>query len=235
MNSFFAPAPFERFNLSRQAMGQSCPIGELAMRLPNGQIVCSKASLPSGMFVPSAGHDGNVAYGMGQAGLPAPYLTQIERDQILAQITDAKGKAKPVEAMIAWSTSNDPGLNRYFGMDASRFNTMLGIVAPLYPTVSDLADRLAQTDAEYWYRPSDDEMAQVKQWILGVNELYKIMAAHPTPAAPLPPGTQPAPNLATALAKNGALTSSGLQMNEILIGVGLLAAAGALAYAVLKT
>jgi len=34
---------------------------------------------------------------------------------------------------------------------------------------------------------SDDEMAQVKQWILGVNELYKIMAAHPTPAAPLQP------------------------------------------------
>lgn len=235
MNSLFAPAPFDRFNLKKQAMGQNCPPGTLLMN-NNGNITCVPYSPPSGMFMPSSGQQGNVGYGssMGQPG-PTPYLTQAERDQLVSQIQDALSKVTPLEAFITWSTPNDPGLKKYLGLDSTRFFTQGNIISGLYPTVSSIYERLMDTDAESWYRPSDSETAEVKQWLIGVNEMYKVLQAHPVPASPLLPGAKPPPPILavpTLQAGGGALTS-GISTSTILIGAGLLAAVGIFGYAML--
>jgi N-acetyl-gamma-glutamylphosphate reductase len=72
--------------------------------------------------------------------------------------------------------------------------TLAGVVTPLYPTVKDIGDRLEDSDAESWWRPSDEEMAAVKQWVVGVNEMYKIISNHKASFVAAP-GTVPPPSV----------------------------------------
>ncbi len=194
MKSMFSNANFARYDLGAHVLGQlSCPTGQTPMR-QNGRVVCVPYSPPSGMFMPQV-PGSSIAYGsMGQAGMPEPYLTQQERDQILLDIETATSKVKPIDNLMNWATANDPGLKKYLGSEASRFMTLAGVVAPLYPTVKDIQDRLQDTDAESWYRPSDDETAQVRQWTVGVNEMYKIISNHKANFTPAP-GTVPPPSV----------------------------------------
>jgi len=193
VRTLFQNAAFARFELGSHALGQAaCPVGTAPMSR-NGRVECVEFSPPSGMFQPN-GPVKSVAYGsLGQAGIPTPYLTQEERDKMLLDIQGAQAKVGPIDRLRNWGTANDPGLKKYLGNDAARFNTLVGVVTPLYQTVSDIATRLADTDAESWWRPSDEETAAVRQWVINVGELYKIIQNHKaniyTPAA----GTQPPP------------------------------------------
>lgn len=193
--SMFSNASFARFDLGAHALGQlSCPVGQAPMKQQNGKIVCMPYSPPSGMFVPQVPGTG-IAYGsMGQAGMPDPYLTQEERDRMLLDIQSATSKVKPIDNLMNWGAANDPGLKKYLGSEASRFMTLAGVVSPLYPTVKDIGDRLADADGESWWRPSDQEMAAVKQWVVGVNEMYRIISNHKA-SFTAAPGTVPPPSV----------------------------------------
>jgi hypothetical protein len=188
----------------------------------SGKIVCVPYSPPSGMFMPQ-GPAKTIAYGsMGQAGVPEPYLTQAERDDLLLDIQSAVSKVKPIDNLRTWSNTNDPGLKKYLGTDAARFNTLVGVITPLYPTVSDIATRLADTDAESWYRPSDEEMATVRQWATDVNELYKIIQNHKASFVAAA-GTQPLPSVTVeAPAPTGISTENLVVGGAVAIGLGLL-------------
>lgn len=163
--------------------------------------------------------------------MPEPYLTQAERDRLLAEIRTAKSKLKPIDDLMAWSGDNDPGLHKYLGMDATRFSALTNSIAPLYATLSEVEDRLAETDAEYWYRPSDQELAHVRQWTTGVNEMYKLMEKH-RPQTYIPePGTKPPPisvtqPLSISPIPTGVLTTENVLVGgAVAVGLGLLVAA----------
>lgn len=167
--------------------------------------------------------------GLGQ--MTDPYLTQAERDRLLAEIRTAMGKLKPIDDLMAWSGDNDPGLSRYLGMDATRWSALTNSIAPLYPTVSEVEGRLAETDAEYWYRPSDQELAQVKQWTTGVNQMYALIEKHRPQAYVPQPGTKPPPLSVTQAQPLTPTGGTGITTQNILIGgavavgLGLLVAA----------
>lgn len=156
-----------------------------------------------------------------------PYFSQAERDKWLIDIQSAQSKVKPIDDLFVWSQDNDPGLQKYLGTDASRFRVLSGSIAPLYPTVRDLADRLAQSDAEYWYRPTDAEIAQVKQWVTGINEMYKIFQAHKAVPYTPAPGTKPPPATAPMPVPAGI----GVSGQDLLIGGAVVAGLGILALA----
>jgi hypothetical protein len=183
---------------------------------------------------------GNVAYGMaGRMGqMEDPYLTQVERDKLMAEIQAAVKVVKPLDDMIAWSADNDPQLKNMLGSDWTRFWALSNSIAPLYATVEEVADRMAQTDAEYWYRPRAEEFAAVKQWTTGVQEMYKILMAHKTPAKPLPVTSKPPPpttpaGVVTTMPKGGALTSTGPSTLEYVVAGGAAIGLGVLLYAIL--
>lgn len=225
MRSMFSNATFSRFDLGKHVLGQgSCPVGQMPMNT-NGKITCVPFSPPSGMFMP-AGPATSVAYGMGQAGMPDPYLTQAERDQMLLDIQSAISKAAPIDRLNTWAAVNDPGLKKYLGTDASRYNTLMGSISSFFPTVKDIGDRLADTDGESWWRPSPEEMAQVKQWTVGVNEMYKIIQNHKANLYTPPPGMAPLPNLDVAgPAPTGISTQTLVVGGAVAAGVALLVAA----------
>lgn len=224
MRSLFTNAPFARFDLGRHALGQaSCPIGQLPM-IQNGRIVCVPYSPPSGMFRPQ-GPSGGVGYGpaMGQKGLPDPYLTQAERDKLLLDIQSATSKIAPLQKLVDWSENNDPGLSRYFGSGASRFFTLADSIMPIKSDVDTIQTRLADTDAESWWRPSDQEYAQIQQYTTGLNEMWKMYQAHkaipfvPAPGTERPPAFGP-----EASAQRGISTKTILVGGAVAIGLGLL-------------
>lgn len=227
MRSMFSNASFSRFDLGRHILGQAnCPTGQMPMN-QNGRIVCVPFSPPSGMFMPM-GPSTSVAYGMGQAGMQDPYLTQAERDQLLLDIQTAVSKTGTIDKLNAWGAANDPGLKKYLARDASRYNTLMNSIASLFPTVRDLGERLADMDGESWWRPSTEEMAQVKQWVVGVTEMFKIIQNHKANPYAAPPGTQPPPSLEIA-----APEPTGISTQNLLVG-GAVAAGIALLVAVLS-
>jgi hypothetical protein len=237
MRTLYTAAPFSRFDLGQHALGQQqpCPVGTLPMRYPNGAVVCAKASPGSGMFMaPSAG--GNVGYGPAMGQIQDPYLTQTERDKLLAQIDEAVKKVKPLDDMIVWSMDNDPQLKNMLGSDHTRFWALSNSIAPLYKDVKSVGDRLKETDAEAWYRPDAEELASIKQWVTGVNEMYKILQAHQTPVTPHRLTSTPPPSIALAptaatMPKGGALTSTGTSTTEYLVAGGVAIGLGTLLYA----
>lgn len=243
MKTLYVASPFSRFELGQQIAiaippPDACKIGEIALRMPNGAIVCSKSSPASSMFMPVAPGVGNVGYGPSMGQMEDPYLTQTERDAILAQIDAAVKNIKPLDDMIVWSSDNDPKLKNMLGSDYTRFWALSNSIAPLYGTVEDLGTRLREVDAEAWYRPGADELAAVKQWTIGVNEMYKILQAHKTPAKPLPLTSKPPPSIAptqvvTAMPKGGTLTSTGPTTTEYLVATGLAVGIGTVLYALL--
>lgn len=213
MRSMFSNASFARFDLGAHALGQaSCPTGQTPMKQQNGKIICMPYSPPSGMFMPQ-GPSQSIAYGsMGQAGMPEPYLTQEERDTMLLNIESATSKVKPIDNLMNWGAANDPGLKKYLGSEASRFMTLAGVITPLYPTVKDIHDRLQDSDAESWWRPSDEETAAVRQWTVGVNEMYKIISNHKASFVAAP-GTVPPPSVEIA-----APVQPGIPTKNLVIG-----------------
>jgi hypothetical protein len=208
-------------------------MGQIPMN-QNGRIVCVPYSPPSGMFMPM-GPSKSIAYGMGQ--MTAPYLTQAERDKLLLEIQGAMSKVRPIDDLFVWSVDNDPGLKKYLGQDASRFMALSNSIAPLYPSVEAVANRLADTDAENWYVPDAEEYAAIKQWATGINEMFKLMQAHRALPYTPPVGTKPPPTTAptgvvkasgTPTAPTGAAgisTETMLIGGAVAIGLGLLVAA----------
>lgn len=226
MRSMFNSAPFSRFDLGRHVLGQvRCPGGQMPM-VENGQVTCVPIKSPSEMLMPPP----TFGYGPAMGQMQDPYLTQAERDKLLADIRSAVAQTKAIDDLLVWSGENDPGLKKYFGMDATRFLALTNSIAPLYPTVRDLSERLAETDAEYWYRPSDQELAQVKQWVTGVNEMTKLVdrrrgqpyTAAPGTTPPPAPILQPAAGLAPA---GGVSTQDILVGGAVAVGLGLLISA----------
>jgi hypothetical protein len=126
-------------------------------------------------------------------------------------------KTKPIDDLMVWGGNNDPGLKKYLGPDASRFSALTNSIAPLYPTVSDVADRLADPDAESWYTPSADEYAAIKQWTTGINEMFKLIQSHKALSYTPAPGTKPPPSL-TPGAPVAAANTGGISTENILIG-----------------
>jgi len=233
MRSVFGNAPFTRFDLGEHVLGQSapCPIGQIAVSR-DGKVTCIPFSPPSGMFMPQGpvgnfpgGPPTNIGYGsMGQAGMPDPYLTQAQRDKLLLDIQSAVSKTKTIDTLMNWSTANDPGLKKYLGLDASRFNTLANKITPLYETVDAVGSRLADTDAEGWWTPSDQEAAEIRQWTVGVNEMYKIIQNHK--ALPYTPayGTKPPPDLSPGTPETGISKDTLMIGGAVAVGIGLLVA-----------
>lgn len=219
MRSMFSNASFARFDLGAHALGQlSCPVGTTPMKQRNGHIICMPFSPPSGMFMPQ-GPGTSIAYGMGQAGMPDPYLTQEERDKMLLDIQAATSKVKPIDNLMNWAAVNDPGLKKYLGAEASRFMTLAGVITPRYPTVKDIGDRLEDADAENWWRPSDEEMAAVRQWVVGVNEMYKIISNHKA-SFTAAPGAVPPPSVEIVPAVKEGISTENLVIGGV-VAVGL--------------
>lgn len=223
MRSVFGNAPFTRFDLGEHILGQSCPIGQLPVSR-NGKITCIPFSPPSSMFMPQ-GPASSVGYGMGQAGMPDPYLTQPQRDKLLLDIQSAVSKTKTIDTLMNWSAANDPGLKKYLGIEASRFNTLASSITPLYETVDAVGSRLADTGAESWWTPSNEEYAAIRQWTTGVNEMFKIIQNHK--ALPYTPayGTKPPPDLSPGTPETGISKDTLMIGGAVAIGIGLLVAA----------
>lgn len=188
MKTFFAPAPFSRFDLGRHV--------RVAPRL--GQMV-------------------------------DPYLSDAERIQLVAQIDAALARVKPIEDILAWSGDNDPGLKIYLGQDATRFYALSNSIAPLYPSVEQVYERLTDTDAENWFRPNDEEYAAIRQWTTGINEMYRILQNRRTGPLQLAPGTKPPPTLTPTAPQ---LISRGPSTNDILIAGGIALGLGVLISAI---
>lgn len=234
-----------------------------------GQSKCVPYSAPSGMIGPQAtptvstqvppayptGRSFEVGpyYGWRKNGglgqMQDPYFTLAERNKILFDYKVAMSYTKSIDDLLAWSGDNDPGLRVTLGPDSTRFSALTNSIAPLYPTVKEMMDRLSESDAEYWYRSSDEEMASLKQWLTGVAEMYKIVIAHrpqPLTLAPgmaAPPGfTNTTPATATQVIRvdqNGqqlpvSVAGGGnkLATRDILLGGGLALGLGLLIYAI---
>lgn len=156
-----------------------------------------------------------------------PYLSLAEKDELLGRIQEAVKLTKPIDDIMSWSGDNDPGLKSYLGLDSTRFFALSNSIADLYPTVSDVGQRLQEKDAEYWFRPSAEELAAIKQWTTGVTEMYKLLDKKkaqvytPAPGMKVPPSILPA--------ATGRL-SSGPSTTEILIGGGLAVGLGVVLY-----
>jgi hypothetical protein len=232
----FNSAPFSRFDLGRHILGQAqCPAGTIPL-LQNNKVVCVEGFAPGSMMttgdpnpqmqVPSVLPTTTM---MGQAD---PYLTQPERDKLLADIRNAVSQTKAIDDLLIWSGQNDPGLKKYLGMDSTRFSALLNSISPLYPTVSEIATRLAESDAEYWYRPSDQELAQVKQWIVGVSEMTKLIDKRRGQPYTAAPGTMPPPASVTQPAV-AAPSATGVSTQDLLIGGAVAVGLGLLLSAVL--
>lgn len=170
--------------------------------------------------------------GVGQKALgqmEAPYYSDRERAQLLEELNAALAKVKPIEDLFAWSSNNDPGLVKYFGIDATRFRTLSNTIAPLYQTVRDLKERLENTDAEYWYKANADELAKVKQWVTGISEMYKMIQSRKVVDYTPAPGTAAPPPSVQAVPSAGGI--AGISTETLLIGGGALVAVGLIAAA----
>lgn len=227
MRSLFNNAPFTRFDLGRHALSQaSCPIGQIPMT-QDGRTVCVPYSPPSGMFRPQ-GPFGGVGYGpaMGQAGMSDPYLTQAERDKLLLDIQSATSKIAPLQKLIDWSANNDPGLARYLGADASRFFSLTDSIMPIKSDVDAIQTRLADTDAENWWRPSDQEYAQIKQYTTALDGMWKIYQMHKAIPFAGTPGSVPPPALTAGGPVEGRISTETILVGgAVVVGLGLLISA----------
>lgn len=118
----------------------------------------------------------NPSIHLGQgADLP---MSEAERNAILAQIDDGLSKVGVIDDLIAWSASNDPNLQRTLGADAARFFRISNEIAPLFPMVQALYDRLSSEDATDWVILDPDELPAVEDWTRGIADMYAIYTAH---------------------------------------------------------
>jgi len=182
-----------------------------------------------------------------------PTLAYDERNAIVNQISLALDKVPPIDDLIAYSGEYDRDLRKTLGSDASRFFALSNSIAPLFPMVNDVLFRMSDPEPAMWTIPTAEEAAAVKQWTMGVNEMYKIYLAHKdlplvlAPGVPAPPGftrtseapaTQavpaqptptpvPAPTRAPATVAPGA-PKKGIGTKEILLGGGVAVGLGVL-------
>lgn len=167
-----------------------------------------------------------------------PYVSELDRNRFVSQISAAIDKVKPIEDLIVWSQDNDPGLRKTLGADASRFFSLSNSIGPLYKaSVAPVYERMRETDAEFWYAPSDQEYRDINTWVTGINEMDRIYQSHraapmpePTPEIPRPaprPGAMPT----TAQAPAGPMIL-GIPQNQFLVGSGLAVGLGILIYAI---
>lgn len=139
--------------------------------------------------------------------------TTIDGNAYLAQINDATNKMLSVQNWV----SAHPNYMTQLGADASRFQAMYTQAPTAYDTVTDVSQRISASDPGAWQITSIEKQ-QVDGWIAVMNELAKIVAAHPdsglTPGAgfpnvqltPVKPGT-PAPAGAAAVpARSGGVS-----------------------------
>lgn len=162
-----------------------------------------------------------------------PYLTQAERDKLLADIRSAVAQTKAIDDLLVWSGENEAGFRKFLGPDATRFFALTNSIAPLYPTVRDLSERLSETDAEFWYRPSDQELAQVKQWVTGVNEMTKLIERRRTQPYTAAPGEKPPPISVTQPMQPLPTRVEGISTQDVLVGGAVALGLGILLSAIL--
>lgn len=158
-----------------------------------------------------------------------PFLPQAQRDTILLDIQAAMAKTKPLEDLIAWSGDNDPGLRKYLGSDATRFLALSNSIAPLYGIVEMVQTRLSDPDPDYWL-VADEDLAAVKQWTTGINQMNLILNNRKVVPYTVPPGTKPLPpTVTTATASlpgaTGLSTQDFLVGGAVALGLGILIAA----------
>lgn len=240
-------------------LGQSapCPPGQVGYMGPDG-VRCTSA--PSGMIDPygrastvpglrtfEAGpwYGGNAASGtrlsgrLGDEGVET--MTPPDREAMLAAITDALNKVPELDDLIAYSGDYDTNLARTLGSDATRFFALSNSIAPLYPKVTTVLDRLYEPEPAMWTVPTASEAAAVRQWVTGINEMYKIYISHKNQPlqvpeeVPAPPGfTHTArPSTPTVITRTEpAKTSKAISTETLLIGGGIAAGLGLLVYLV---
>jgi hypothetical protein len=183
-----------------------------------------------------------------------PTLTYDERNLLVEQISAALDKVPPIDDLISYSGEYDRDLKKTLGTDASRFFALSNTIAPVFPRVNDVLFRMSYSEPAMWTVLTTEELASVKQWTTGVNEMYNIYLAHKdlplvlAPGVPAPPGftrtseapaTQvvPAPSPTPAPAPTaprpatiapGAPSKKGFGTQELLIGCGVAVGLGVL-------
>lgn len=100
--------------------------------------------------------------------------TTIDGNAYIAQINDAMNKMQSVQAWV----SAHPNYMAQLGSDASRFQAMYTQAPTAYDTVTDVYQRISTNDPAAWQITSVEKQ-QVDGWVQVMNELAKIVAAHP--------------------------------------------------------
>jgi hypothetical protein len=237
-------------------MGQQalCPPGQIPYG-PPGRVQCTQAGAfaSSPTSVPNrrtfevgpwwaASHSGMAGARMGDET-----LSPTDRDALLQVINAASEKVPALDSLVSYSNDYDRNLTRALGTDATRFFALSNSIAPLYPTVQAVLDRMYEPEPALWATPTADEAAAVRQWTTGVNEMYKIFVAHKDVPLVLPPNI-PAPpgftNTSTAPATQRIVvepmtygpttppTENVLSTQNLLLGGGIAVAFGILLYAI---
>lgn len=235
-------------------MGQQqalCPPGQIPYG-PPGRVQCAQAGAfaSSPTSVPSrrtfeVGPWWTASRGMSGAYMGQETLSPPDRDAILQAINAASEKIPALDDLVSYSNDYDRNLLRTLGTDASRFFALSNSIAPLYPTVQAVLDRMYEPEPALWTAPTADEAAAVRQWTTGVNEMHKIFVARKDlplvipPNVPAPPGftkAAPAPATQRTVVEQRRLPSPEVQdvlsTQNLLIGGGIATALGILIYAI---
>lgn len=165
---------------------------------------------------------------MGAVG-PLPATDQPTRDQIIANIGPAIGKAKELNDLLAWSHDHDPYLKNFFGNDQEAFWLGWDTVSKFRPLIHGVLARMVKRDPASWTELTDDEQSAVDFWPGAVDGLYQIYQEHydALPSVQRPGGavaSQPPPPLAPS--------KKSLVSENVLIGGAIAVALGIFVYAI---
>lgn len=228
---------------------QPCPPGQVGYQTPGG-IKCTAA--PSQMInaygtnpaVPNR-RTFEVGPWWANKGLgdgEVTTLTPPEREALMASINAAMEKVPALDDLISYSGDYDRNLARTLGLDATRFLALSNSIAPLFPTVREVLDRLYEPEPALWIIPTAAEAAAVRQWTVGVSEMYKIFLIHKDKPlqlpldTPAPPGftNTASPTTPTVITRPAATppASDVFSTQNLLLGGGLAVGVGLLIYTI---
>jgi hypothetical protein len=190
--------------------------------------------------------------GLGPVQLRGARLGQIDqalRDLTLTQINDSNEKYNIIHAWIAAYSAQDPSMASLLGQYKDNFWSFSDLAESKQGEADYVYRNFSPDDTQYWNMVTQKDLGYVEDWRLAIDQLYEaIKLVDPSYLQPpigrksiqtLGPGAQgpgarsvpgvPAPKPGT-LATPAPSTTLFTQKN-VLIGAGVLAAVGIVAYA----
>ena len=207
------------------------------------------------LFATGFGHSRNIWHGsspsgvfMGSSNLGQDYMTMSEeyRNKYIGKIGPYLNKLQSMSSLLTLASSDPMTFRSVMGSDTDNFISLMNDAQSLYPDVQRVYARFQSDSAEEWYA-APSEMDNSENWTRDIDKMYALYQAHsqaPVKAQPmtaLPPtrgttpgvvpgrGTVPAP-LPTAPEPR----ILGVPQSTFLLGGGVIAIGGILAYGLLK-